>query len=120
MASLFSRNLLLGSLLLGACASHPLAPQTASSAGSTGYALGYADNVKEAAESFAAHKQQAHALSDALPARAPQPKPGEDRAQVLYVLDQADAEFVHGMACPFRPPTSLRNSWKASVCLLFL
>ena len=76
-----------------ACASQPpLAPQTASSASSTGYALGYAESVKGAADSFAAHRQQAHALSSGLAGRAPQPKPGEDRAQLLYVLDQADAD----------------------------
>lgn len=79
------------SLLLGACASHPLAPLTASSASSTGYALAYADGAHEAMDRFAAHKKQAHELSVALPAHAPQPRP-EDRAQVLYVLDEADAD----------------------------
>ena len=94
MSSSWHRTLRFSSLFLGlyACAARPLAPLTATSASSTGYALAYPDNARESVESFAAHKKQAHELSVSLPARAPQPKLEAERAQVLYVVDQADAD----------------------------
>jgi len=89
-----SHTILVGALLvaLGACASRPLAPQTASSAGGIGYALSYPDATRAAAESFASHRKQARDLSGSFVARAPQPRSQEDRTQLLYVVDQADAD----------------------------
>jgi hypothetical protein len=79
-------------VLLSACAAQKLQPVTVSSASSTGYALGYPDSLRTAADSFARHKQQAHALSSKLVSEAPQPKPTEDRSLLLAVIDQADAD----------------------------
>jgi hypothetical protein len=94
MSSSWPRSFSIGCfvLVLNACAARPLTPLTASSASSTGYALAYPDGVRDAVDGFAAHKKQAHELAGTLPARAPQPKTADDQAQVLYVLDQADAD----------------------------
>jgi hypothetical protein len=75
-----------------ACASQKLHPTTVSSTNSGGYALAYPEALHAATESFNEHKAQAHDLSSKLVAEAPKPKPGEDRALLLHVVDQADAD----------------------------
>src|SRR5262245_56879356 len=79
-------------LALGACAGNQLQPKTISSAGTLGYAAEFPEAQAAAADSFGAHRQQAHELATGLPGRAPVLKPGDDPAFYLRVLDEADAD----------------------------
>ena len=89
-----SVRILLGllSLTVCACAAQKLQPVTVSSASSTGYALSYPETLHAAADSFVTQRQKAHELSSKLVREAPKPKPGEDRALLLQVVEQADAD----------------------------
>lgn len=106
--------LVLVSACLCACAAQKLQPATVSSASSTGYALTYPETLHAAADSFTSQTQKAHELSGKLVREAPKPKPDEDRALLLQVVDQADADGRREVNVQaLRADRSLRAFWEA-------
>jgi hypothetical protein len=74
------------------CASKQPQPTMVSSADTTGYAIRYPDALAAEAASFAAHKRQAHELSSRLGAPLRELRPSDDRALLLRIVDEADAD----------------------------
>lgn len=102
------------SLTVCACAAQKLQPVTVSSASSTGYALSYPETLHSAADSFTSQNQKAHELSSNLVREAPKPKPNEDRALLLQVVDQADADGRREVNVQaLRSDRNLRTFWEA-------
>jgi hypothetical protein len=74
------------------CASNQLQPTLVSSSDTTGYAVRYPEALAAEAASFAEHKRRAHELSAGLGARVRELKPSDDRALLLRIVEQADAD----------------------------
>lgn len=109
-------RILLGlfSLTVCACAAQKLQPATVSSANSTGYALSYPETLHSAADSFTSQSQKAHDLSSKLVRAAPKPKAGEDRALLVQVVEQADADGRREVNVQaLRSDRNLRTFWDA-------
>jgi hypothetical protein len=94
------------------CASNQLQPTVVSSADTTGYAVRYPEALAAEAASFAAHKRQAHELSSRLGAPLRELRPGDDRALLLRIVDQADADGRReSFARAQRTDRTLRAFW---------
>ncbi|HKP64963.1 MAG TPA: hypothetical protein VJV78_49860 [Polyangiales bacterium] len=102
-------------LLLSAaagCASSQLRPTLVSPADSTGYATRYPELLSAEADTFAAHKKQAHELSTSIEAHAREPKPAGQSALLTQVVDQADADGRReSFARAQREDVVLRQFW---------
>jgi hypothetical protein len=101
-------------IVLSGCAAQKLQPVTVSSTSSAGYAIGYADALHAAADSFNEHKTEAHALSSKLVREAPKPRASDDRGLLLHVVDQADADGRRDQNVQARrSERQLRAFWEA-------